>query len=155
MAKTSLNKSNEYEPYYKILGSKSEKNEDQLFSTMKDVYMLALVIGFKNKKRKKIMKPSKDPIKLIYFDEYDKVIMDIVALYTFIHDEDLSILRSDRQDDKYKLVEEYANAGMEVIVNKVCKNGYKLEDLVKFAQSFSVDIDEKQSAIDILFGSLI
>ena len=24
------------------------------------------------------MKPGKDPIKLIYFDEYDKVIMDIV-----------------------------------------------------------------------------
>ncbi|MDY2883428.1 MAG: hypothetical protein SOT71_12330 [Romboutsia timonensis] len=152
MAKTSLYKENEYEPYYKILGSKSEKNEDQLFSTMKDVYMLALVIGFKNKKRKKIMKPSKDPIKLIYFDEYDKVIMDIVALYTYINDEDISILRSDKQDEKYKLIEEYANAGMEVIVNKVCKNGYRLEDLVKFARSFNIDIDEGQSAIDILFG---
>lgn len=152
MAKTSLYKENEYEPYYKILGSKSEKNEDQLFSTMKDVYMLALVIGFKNKKRKKIMKPSKDPIKLIYFDEYDKVIMDIVALYTYINDEDISILRSDKQDEKYKLIEEYANAGMEVIVNKVCKNGYRLEDLVKFARSFNIDIDEGQSVIDILFG---
>lgn len=152
MAKTFLQKENEYEPYYKILGSKSEKNEEQLFSTMKDVYMLALVIGFKNKKRKKITKPSKDPIKLIYFDEYDKVIMDIVALYTYIQDEDISILRNDRQDDKYKLVEEYANAGMEVIVNKVCKNGYKLEDLVKFAQSFNTQIDEEPSAIDILFG---
>ena len=152
MAKTSLYKENEYEPYYKILGSKSEKNEDQLFSTMKDVYMLALVIGFKNKKRKKIMKPSKDPIKLIYFDEYDKVIMDIVALYTYINDEDIYILRSDKQDEKYKLIEEYANAGMEVIVNKVCKNGYRLEDLVKFARSFNIDIDEGQSAIDILFG---
>ena len=152
MAKTSLYKENEYEPYYKILGSKSEKNEDQLFSTMKDVYMLALVIGFKNKKRKKIMKPSKDPIKLIYFDEYDKVIMDIVALYTYINDEDISILRSDKQDEKYKLIEEYANAGMEVIVNKVCKNGYRLEDLVKCARSFNIDIDEGQSAIDILFG---
>ena len=114
--------------------------------------MLALVIGFKNKKRKKIMKPSKDPIKLIYFDEYDKVIMDIVALYTYINDEDISILRSDKQDEKYKLIEEYANAGMEVIVNKVCKNGYRLEDLVKFARSFNIDIDEGQSAIDILFG---
>lgn len=152
MAKTYLYKENEYEPYYKILGSKSEKNEEQLFSTMKDVYMLALVIGFKNKKRKKIMKPGKDPIKLIYFDEYDKVIMDIVALYTYINDEEISILRNDKQDEKYKLIEEYANAGMEVIVNKVCKNGYKLEDLVKFAQSFNVDIDAKQDAIDILFG---
>ena len=78
--------------------------------------------------------------------------MDIIALYENIREQDLSLLRSDREDDKYKLIEEYANAGMEVIVNKVCKNGYRLEDLVKFARSFNIDIDEGQSVIDILFG---
>ena len=48
MAKNSLNKSLEYEAYFKSLG-KPDKDQDKLFNYMKDVYMLALTVGFKYK----------------------------------------------------------------------------------------------------------
>ena len=122
MSKNSLNKSLEYEPYFKVLG-KPDKDQEKLFNSMKDVYMLALTVGFKNKRRKTIKKSSSDPIKLEIFDEHDKVIMDIIALYENIHEKDLSLLTDDRKDEKYKLIEEYANGGMEILIREICNKG--------------------------------
>ena len=122
---------------------------------MKDVYMLALVVGFKMGRKKAINKSSADPIKLTIFDEHDKVIMDIIALYENIREQDLSLLRSDREDDKYKLIEEYANGGMEIIIKDICNKGARLEDLKKFAQNFNPNIDDSsESIVDILFGEM-
>ena len=154
MAKNSLNKSLEYEPYFKSLG-RPEKDAEKLFSSMKDVYMLALVVGFKMGRKKAINKSSADPIKLTIFDEHDKVIMDIIALYENIREQDLSLLRSDREDDKYKLIEEYANGGMEIIIRDICNKGARLEDLKKFAQNFNPNIeDNSESIVDILFSEM-
>ena len=154
MAKNSLNKSIEYEAYFKSLG-KPDKDQDKLFNYMKDVYMLALTVGFKYKKRKEIKKASSDPIKLDIFDEHDKVIMDIIALYENIREQDLSLLRSDREDEKYKLIEEYANGGMEIIIRDICNKGARLEDLKKFAQNFNPNIeDNSESIVDILFSEM-
>lgn len=151
MAKNSLNKSLEYEVYFKSLG-KPEKNQDKLFNYMKDVYMLALTVGFKYKKRKEIKKASADPIKLDIFDEHDKVIMDIIALYENIHEKDLSLLRSDREDDKYKLIEEYANGGMEILIREIYNKGSRLDDLKRFAKSLSPKIEGKDDIMDVLFN---
>lgn len=151
MAKNSLNKSLEYEAYFKSLG-KPDKDQDKLFNYMKDVYMLALTVGFKYKKRKEIKKSSSDPIKLEIFDEHDKVIMDIIALYENIHEKDLSLLRSDREDDKYKLIEEYANGGMEILIREICNKGSRLDDLKNFAKSLSPKIEGKDDILDVLFN---
>ena len=154
MAKNSLNKSLDYEPYFKSLG-RPEKDTEKLFSSMKDVYMLALVVGFKMGRKKPIDKSSADPIKLTIFDEHDKVIMDIIALYENIREQDLSLLRSDKEDEKYKLIEEYANGCMEIIVKDICDKGARLEDLKKFAENFNPNIDDNsESVVDILFGEM-
>ena len=151
MAKNSLNKSLDYEPYFKSLG-RPEKDTEKLFSSMKDVYMLALVVGFKMGRKKPIDKSSADPIKLTIFDEHDKVIMDIIALYENIHEKDLSLLRSDREDDKYKLIEEYANGGMEILIREICNKGSSLDDLKRFAKSLSPKIEGKDDVLDVLFN---
>ena len=151
MARNSLNKSLEYEAYFKSLG-KPDKGEEKLFNSMKDVYMLALVLGFKYKKRKEIKRASSDPIKLDIFEEHDKVIMDIIALYENINEQDLSLLRSDREDEKYKLMEEYANGGMEIIIREICNKGSRLDDLKNFVKSLSPGLEGKDDILDILFN---
>lgn len=154
MAKNSLNKSSEYEGYYQNLG-KGEANKEKLFASMKDVYMLALVVGFKHKKKKPFAKAGGDPIKLGIFDEHDKVIMDIIALYEDIKDKDLSLLRSDREDDKYQIIEEYANGGMEIIVKEIYNKGNSLDSLKKFALSYNPTLDMEEDITDILFGATV
>lgn len=154
MSKNSLNKSLEYEPYFKLLG-KPDKDQEKLFNNMKDVYMLAITVGFKYKKKKEIKKASADPIKLSIFDEHDKVIMDIIALYENIQEKDLSLLRNDREDDKYKLIEEYANGGMEILIREICNKGCSLDDLKKFAKSFSPKIEgNEDDIISLLFKNV-
>lgn len=152
MAKNSLNKSIEYEAYFKSLG-KPDKDAEKLFNSMKDVYMLALVVGFKYRKKKEIKRASADPIKLGIFDEHDRVIMDIIALHENIKEKDLSLLRSDREEEKYKLIEEYANGGMEVLIREICNKGARLHDLRNFAESFNPKVESKDDIIDVLFSA--
>lgn len=151
MAKSSLNKSLEYEVYFKSLG-KPDKDSEKLFNSMKDVYMLALVVGVKYGKRKEIKRESSDPIKLDIFEEHDKVIMDIIALYENINKQDLSLLRSDREEDKYKLIEEYTNGGMEILIREICNKGSRLDDLKNFVKSLSPEIEGKDDILDVLFN---
>ena len=78
--------------------------------------------------------------------------MDIIALYENIHEKDLSLLRSDREDDKYKLIEEYANGGMEILIREICNKGSRLDDLKNFAKSLSPKIEGKDDILDVLFN---
>lgn len=154
MSKNSLNRSLEYEPYYKTLG-KPDKNKERLFNSIKDVYMLAMVVGFKYKRKKEIKKSAPDPIKLVIFNEEDKVIMDIIALYENINEKDLSLLTDERKDDKYKLVEEYANGGMEILIREICNKSGSLDDFKNFARSLSPKIENgnDNDILDMLFKS--
>ena len=152
MGKNSLNKSIEYEAYFKSLG-KPDKDIDKIFNSMKDVYMLALVVGFKYGKKKEIKRASSDPIKLSIFDEHDRVIMDIIALYENIREKDLSLLRSDNEEEKYKLIEEYANGGMEVLIREICNKGSRLQDLRNFAESFNPKLEGHDDILDVLFSA--
>lgn len=151
MSKNSLNRELEYEPYYKALG-KPDKNKEKLFNNIKEVYMLAMTVGFKYKRKKQIKKSAPDPIRLSIFDEQDKVIMDIIALYENINEKDLSLLTDERKDDKYKLMEEYANGGMEILIREICNKSGSLDDLKNFARSLSPKIEGNDNDIlDILF----
>ena len=153
MAKNILNKSSEYEPYFQKLG-KSDSNSEKLFSSMKDVYMLALVLGFKHKVKKPLKKHGGEGIKLSIFDEHDKVIMDIIALYENCKDKDLSLLRLDKEDEKYKLIEEYANGGMKIIVDEIYNKGNNLEALKKFAFKYSPVLEDEEDITNILFNNI-
>lgn len=109
--KTSCNKPEAYEKYYQIL-----LRDAKFFTTLKDIFMLAAVIGFKNKVRLPFAKSGGDPIKDHIFGEEDFNIMDIIAIET---NHDLNILLSENQDEKYKMIEEYAHAGIKYIVDNI------------------------------------
>ena len=84
--KTSFNKPESYEKYYQAL-----LRDAKFFTTLKDIFMLAAVIGFKNNVRLPFAKSGGDPIKAHIFD----------------------------QDEKYKMIEEYAHAGIKHIVENI------------------------------------
>ena len=109
--KTSFNKPEAYEKYYQIL-----IRDAKFFTTLKDVFMLSAVIGFKNNVRLPFSKNGGDPIKSHIFDEEDFNIMDIIAIETT---KDLKILLSENKDEKYKMIEEYAHAGIKYIVDNI------------------------------------
>lgn len=58
MAKMALKKSAEYEQYFQELGNKPDK----IFDTMKDVFMFAVTLGFRMKKRVAFQKSGGEDI---------------------------------------------------------------------------------------------
>lgn len=128
--RTSLSKSYEYEKYFQLLGN---SGSDSLFLTMKDVFMTALVLGFKENSLIPFDKTGGEPIKLTIFDEADKNIMDIIAL---CKDNDLTLLTKEREDEKYNLIEQYANGGMDIIIKNCCKPIPTIDNLKKFVLSY-------------------
>lgn len=109
--KNSFNKPEAYEKYYQDL----LKNM-KFFGTLKDIFMLSAVLGYRNGIRLAISKSGGDPIKEHIFNSDDFNIMDIIALETT---KDLSIILKENKDEKYKIIEEYAHAGIKYIVENI------------------------------------
>ena len=101
----SFSKDIDVENIYKDLG-KSEGKKEKLFETMKDVYMLAFLLGFKNNQKIKLNKKSQDSIKEETFGPENKIIMDFIALYL---KKDINILKKDDKSEDFihEIVEEY------------------------------------------------
>lgn len=141
--KAALNKSEEFETYYQMLGNSPSK----FLETMKDVFMLALVVGYLRDNKKPFSKNGGEPIKLTIFDDYDKNIMDIIALNK-MNDTDILINDEQNIEAKYRMIEEYANGGMEILINSFCKPIPTLEKLKEFVQSYENN-SEVSKRIDI------
>jgi dnd system-associated protein 4 len=142
--KNALNKSEEYESYYQMLGT----SEDRLFSSMKDVFMTALIVGYLKDAQKPFKKSGGEPIKLHIFSQEDRNIMDIIALDKT---RDLSMLLRENEEEKYKIIEEYANGGMEYLVEGFCKPVPSHDNLLKFVLSYKKDeTTQKKDILDIL-----
>lgn len=136
--KSALNKSEEFENYYQMLGN----NKGKIFDTMKDVFMLALVVGYLKDIKRSFSKVGGEPIKLTIFDDFDKNIMDIIALNK---KNDTGILLNEEQavEEKYRMIEDYANGGMDILVTSFCKPVFSFERLKEFVESF-----EKKNSIN-------
>jgi dnd system-associated protein 4 len=151
MAKTSLRKSAEYEQYFQELGNKSDK----LFDSMKDVFMFAVTLGFRKEKRVPFQKTDGDDIRLSYFKAEDENIFNIIALSDA---KEMSILLPDDEyvEKKYKIVEEYANGGMSIMVEEFCKPIIDENAFRKFIETFEDASGEQQKASleDMLEGVL-
>ena len=75
-----FNKSEEFEYIFKNLG-KSDNKVEKLFDSMKDVYMVAFLLGAIRDEKTPIKKRSQDPIKDVYFSQDDKALMDLIKKY--------------------------------------------------------------------------
>ncbi len=140
--KSALNKSIEFEHYYQNLGN---NGSESLFLTMKDVFMLALIIGGLEKQNKPFGKIGGEPIKLNIFSPEDRNIMDLIALSVT---DDIDILTKEQEDKKYNVIEEYANGGMEILVNNITKPVPSLDNFKKFISTFS-EGDNNIKKVDI------
>ena len=151
MAKSSMRKSEEYELYYQVLGNK----ENKFFENMKDVYMMAIAVGFKAGQSLPFSKSAGEDIALRYFNDDDKKIMDLVALTVV---DDITILLSDDeyQERKYKLLEEYANGGMKIMVDAFCKPVVDISEFYKFVEAFdgNAEVARKTNIVDLLQGAI-
>jgi len=151
MAKSSMRKSEEFEFYYQELGNK----ENKFFENMKDVYMMATAVGFKAGKSLAFSKSAGEDISLRYFSDDDKKIMDLIALSIT---DDISILLSDDeyQEKKYKLMEEYANGGMKIMVEAFCKPVVDISEFYKFVEAFegNAEVARKINIVDLLQGAI-
>ena len=151
MAKSSMRKSEEFELYYQELGNK----ENKFFENMKDVYMMAIAVGFKCGQPLAFTKSAGEDIALRYFNDDDKKIMDLVALSIT---NEISILLSDDeyQEKKYKLLEDYANGGMKIMVDAFCKPVVDISEFYKFVEYFEInaEVAHKTNIVDLLQGAI-
>lgn len=148
MPKSALNKSAEYEQYYQDLGN---NNETKIFDTMKDVFMFAAALGFRNHRHIPIQKSGGEPISLRFFKDEDFNIFNVIALS---HTNDISILLDDDEykDKKYRIIEEYANGGMSILIEEICKPVVDVNAFKKFVETFYSETDQpkKSNLEDIL-----
>ncbi|MDD3013460.1 MAG: hypothetical protein PHC34_07125 [Candidatus Gastranaerophilales bacterium] len=148
--KNSFNKPEAYEKYYQYL-----IRDFKFFETMKDIFMLSAVIGFKNNTSLPFPKSGGEPIKDHIFSEEDKNIMDIIAIETR---KDLKILLKENQEEKYKMMEEYAHAGIQYIVKNIfiaeeVTDADKLLDFVcKYAPNSEIP---KQPDISTMMSNIV
>ena len=131
----SLYRSDEFESYYQLLGNKSET---KVFPTMKDCFMFALSLGFKLNKRLPLNKNNRDPIPPRVFTDED---MNIIELIAYTSQDDISILIAEEAtiEKKCKIIEEYANGGMDIMIKKFCLPSFDETEYRKFVESFQND----------------
>ena len=105
----------EQEEFYTQL---TDKNEFGIFSSYKDVFMAAGMMGFIEKKKKPFTN-SLDGINWNVFNmETDEVIINAIAIS---ESGDYSLLNTDDEtfDKKMQIFEEYAAGGLETLYRKV------------------------------------
>jgi len=151
MAKSSMRKSDQFEYYFQELGNK----ENKFFDNMKDVYMMAIAVGFKYGQPLPFTKSAGEDIALRYFNDDDKKIMDLLALSIT---DDISILLSEEeyQDKKYKLLEDYANGGMNIMVDAFCRPVIDISEFYKFVEAFegNAEVAPKTDIAAFLKGAM-
>jgi dnd system-associated protein 4 len=129
----SMYRSEEFEPYYQLLGNKPET---KIFPSMKDAFMFALTLGFRLNKRMPLNKNHRDPIPPRIFNEED---MNIIELIAYTSQDDISILIAEETtiEKKCKIIEEFANYGMSIMIKKFCTPSFDETEYRKFIESFN------------------
>ena len=77
--------------------------------------------------------------------------MDFISLNV---SKDINILSNEEINAKVKLIEEYANGGMEIINSYLGKSYYEVDKLIEFVKEFDEEYNQinKKSVEDLLTG---
>ncbi|MCM1232546.1 MAG: hypothetical protein NC489_20675 [Ruminococcus flavefaciens] len=144
--KTGLGKSNDMEEYYQILV------KDGYFDTMKDVMLLAIAIGFINGKTMPIIKYGGDTIREHIFKD-DMAYLNIIAV---LSTRDIKILLDENKEKKYSLLEQYAEAGMNIFVKKVFNGRYtNVDRILEYVNSYNPGVSTGKKDLSELFDEII
>jgi len=113
-----LKRSKDKDDVFKYLDARSEKSG--FFNTLFDIYIFALALGVKKRKKSALTGPNSEPIQLVYFTDEQKKYMDMVI----IHDSNGNINKLDKADSDnveymLKTIEEFTNGGLEILLRTI------------------------------------
>ncbi len=113
-----LKRSKDKDDVFRFLDARSEKSG--FFNTLFDIYIFALALGVKKRKKASLSGTNSEAIQLIYFTDEQKKYMDMVI----IHDSNGNINKLDKADADnveymLKTIEEFANGGLEIILKTI------------------------------------
>ncbi len=144
--KSALGKSANMENYYQVLG------KEGLFDSMKDVMLTAIAIGFKNDRRVPVTKYGGDAIKEHIFKDD----MDFLNVIAVLSTKDIKILLDENKEEKYKILEEYAEGGMELLVGSAFNGQHTdSEKILNYVKTYAPTISGEKRDLSDLFGSII
>lgn len=95
-----------------------DSGEDAPFVKLKDAFLMAACIGSLQGEPEKLSSRGKEFLLSVFSDDADKAIIDALA---FAETDDLTILldTEEKRGAKYKIVEEFANAGIKSIKKRI------------------------------------
>jgi dnd system-associated protein 4 len=121
-------------------------DEYGLFETMKDVFMIAAIVGY-NTEQKKEFDNYSGQIPWSVFNEQDKYLMNIIAL---ADTKNIEIVLEKNSDKKLKIVEEYVNGGIDKIKRQIIdKPGDGLDNLIEFIINDHAEEDKILRDLDL------
>lgn len=143
--KSAFNKPAEYEPYYQIL------REEKIFETHRDIYVVAILLGFISQEKKKLEKVGGEAIKEHLFQN-DMCLLDIVAV---LGTGDIKILLNEKKESKMELFEEYAYKGMEILVNNIFVGQHTdIDRVLDYVLSFAPDASDEHIDFSDYFAEM-
>ncbi len=134
----------------------TDKDEFGIFETYKDLFMLSLVVGYLEEKRK----PFKETLELINWQVFnDRTDEPVINMIAYLETNNLALLydhQDDSFDEKLTIAEEYAASGAEKLYELVMddqKNG--LRNLIDFIDQYQgikdySELQKKRLAEDLL-----
>ena len=133
MSRRRIRRPKDQEEMYKVLTDRDELGG--IFSSFKDIFMLAGIVGFMNKKRKTFTSSLEQIHWNVFNSETDETVINAVAL----------------ADRKITIYEEYAAGGLEYLYDKIMENPrYALDNYFDFLKSMEKEVSiEKKNLKDI------
>ncbi|MCC2345189.1 DNA phosphorothioation-associated protein 4 [Bacillus anthracis] len=148
MSRRRIRRPKDQEEMYKVLTDRDELGG--IFSSFKDIFMLAGIVGFMNKKRKTFTSSLEQIHWNVFNSETDETVINAVAL---AETRDLTIINTDDEafDRKITIYEEYAAGGLEYLYDKIMENPrYALDNYFDFLKSMEKEVSiEKKNLKDI------
>lgn len=90
------------------------------FQQKADIFMFALALGVRNRKRSKLIDKKSEKIHVSYFSSEQKNYLDMVVLYSNAWDlNSIDKSNEDTVQNMMSILEEYANGGLEIILDKI------------------------------------
>lgn len=106
-----MRRSKEKEPTFQALGA----GDDAIFLTLKDVFMVAACVGFATDQREPLNGFGGEFLPAVFSPDDEAIVNAIAVAETG----GIEILHPDREEEKCRIAEEYANGGIDLLKAKL------------------------------------
>lgn len=100
-------------------------SEKEIFKTHKDALVFAACLGFNRGKRIPFEKTS-EPIRMdVFSGNFDEMVINTLAI---AETKDPFVMATNREDEKIRILEEYACGGLEIMQNEISQSQLELDE---------------------------